>query len=60
MGADFSKSLNDGFAKEVVQLPTYLLDDAVNWIQSCLEPVDVFTDEQLRDWARNNGFTEES
>jgi hypothetical protein len=28
MRFDFSGSLNDGFAKEVVQLPSYLLDDA--------------------------------
>ena len=58
MAADFSIQLNQQFAKETVQLPTYLLDDAVNWIQNCLEPDDVFTNEQLTEWAKNNGFVE--
>ena len=59
MSADFSKQLNDDFAKEVISLPQYLLDDAVNWIQNCLDPDDVFTGEQLTEWAKNNGFVEE-
>jgi hypothetical protein len=59
MRFDFSGSLNDGFAKEVVQLPSYLLDDAAEWIQKCLAPEDVFTTDQLVEWARNNGFVEE-
>ena len=59
MKIDFSGSLNDQFASDVVQLPPYLLDDSVTWIQDNLSPDAVFTDEQLGEWAKNNGFVEE-
>jgi len=49
---------NADFAKDI--LPQYLLDDATEWIQKNMEPEDVFTDEQLKEWAdswcSNNGM----
>ena len=37
-----------------------LLDEIIDWISEHLEPDDVFTEEQLedwaRDWAKRNGF----
>lgn len=49
----------DGKAFAEALIPTNLLDDAVSWIQDNVDPVDVFTREQLSDWALNNGFVEE-
>jgi len=59
MKFDFSGSMNDGFTKEVVELPSYLLDKATEWIHNMLAPEDVFDDDQLSEWAKNNGFVEE-
>ena len=33
-----------------------ILDDAINWIQSNLQPEDVFDEEKLKDWAEDNGY----
>ena len=37
---------------------TDFLENIIDWIRSNLEPEDVFSDSQLRDWALNNGFEE--
>jgi len=36
-----------------------LLELAVDWISTDLEPDDVFTFAQLKEWAMSNGFVEE-
>ena len=36
-----------------------LLDDALEWIATNLEPEDVFTTRQLEEWAENNDYTKE-
>lgn len=59
MKFDFSSSMNDDFAEDVFELPSYLLDRAGDWISNNLDPDDVFTTEQLTDWAKSNGFVEE-
>lgn len=35
-------------------LPTYLLDDFIDWISSNMNPEDVFTEERLSHWAVEN------
>lgn len=40
--------------------PAYLLEDVIAWISENLEPGDVFTDADLRDWAEGQGLVEES
>lgn len=35
-----------------------LLEDAIEWIQSNMHPEDVFSDDQLTDWALDNDFVE--
>jgi len=42
---------NMDFAKSI--LPQYLLDDAINWIKSNMYPEDVFSDDQLIEWAKD-------
>lgn len=37
-------------------IPDDLLSDAIIWIQSNLEPSDVFKESQLEDWALANGY----
>lgn len=34
-----------------------LLDDAIDWIKMNLNPEEVFNDNDLEDWAYENGFT---
>ena len=38
--------------------PTSFLDDVVDWIAENLEPSNVFTEEQLAEWAKDNGYEE--
>jgi len=40
-------------------LPNSLLDEAIDWIASNLNPEDVFSDNSLEVWAENNGYTKE-
>jgi hypothetical protein len=35
-----------------------LLEHALAWIASNLSPEDVFPERELREWAKENGFTE--
>ena len=57
---DFNDDQNRLFAKNGIGFPQYPLDNAVEWISENLEPGEVFTDGQLRDWARNIGLVEET
>ncbi len=41
------------FAKEMISL-----DNTLDWIRRNLSPEDVFTAQELWDWATNNGWTE--
>jgi len=45
---------NEDFAREMLE--TDPLDRAIEWIKNNLEPEDVFSDEQLLDWAYGYGM----
>ena len=51
----YSFKLNADFTDGIINKGT-LLDDAVDWIKSSLEPEDVFDESDLEDWAIDNGF----
>lgn len=52
-----STSRQDGaFLKSVIS-PT-LLEESIDWISSNMDPEDVFSDSDLRDWANRNNLTE--
>lgn len=36
-----------------------ILDEAVDWVKSNLEPDEVYDKEELEEWAENNGFVKE-
>ena len=44
----------NSFATSVI--PSSLLDDAIIWISTNLGPGDVFQEDDLEEWAVNNGF----
>jgi hypothetical protein len=46
---------NAQFSKDTNPWP---LDTAVKWIKENMDPEDVFTRDQLEQWAHNNGFQE--
>ena len=54
--ANFNRGLNEKFLDEVVQLPSYLLDTAVEWAAANLDPEDIFDEVRLNQWAYDNGF----
>ena len=35
------------------------MNDIIQWIKDNLEPQEVFSESQLEEWAKNNGFVEE-
>ncbi len=49
-----SYSENKMFAEEILQ--RYPLDTAIDFIQTTMEPEDVFSDFKLSEWAIDNGF----
>lgn len=49
-----SSQENKQFNQDV--LPQWLLDDAVDWIKSNMNPDDVFDSRELEIWAEENGF----
>jgi hypothetical protein len=56
--ANFDWRLREKFLKEAT--PEDALDVAVDWIKENLAPDDVFSDEQLEEWAEDNGYVLES
>lgn len=49
--------LEKDFVDSVVS--SNLLAEAIDWIQSNLEPEDVFSEKQLGDWAAENDYVKE-
>lgn len=54
MSTGFSQNRNNEFIDAVVQRD--LLDVAVVWIGDNLQPEDVFSRDQLDEWAENEGW----
>lgn len=42
------------FIKDIV--PEDLLDMAIEWIKSNMEPIEVFDESQLKEWAEDNEY----
>ena len=40
-------------------VPSSLLEEAIEWIKSNMEPEDVFNDDDLKTWAEDSGYTKE-
>ena len=40
-------------------IPSNILEDAIQWIQDNMEPEDVFTKDQLNDWATENNYKQD-
>ncbi len=45
------------FIEDIFGWNTY--DNIIDWIQRNLNPDDVFGEDQLMDWAEDNGYTHE-
>lgn len=54
---DFAKVIKDNV--DEVKMSTTSLDSAIEWMQSQLDPDDVFTEKQLENWAESNGYTKD-
>lgn len=55
----FAEEMAASVDETTVKMSSSSLDNAISWIQDNLEPDDVFTKEQLIEWADNNGFIKE-
>ena len=40
-------------------IPAQLLEECIGWISDKMSPEDVFSTQQLSQWAENNGYVEE-
>lgn len=54
---DFAKVMKDNV--DEVKMSTTSLDSAIEWMQSQLDPDDVFTEKKLENWAESNGYTKD-
>lgn len=54
MSAAYEEKMN--FLKSVISED--LLADALDWVRANLNPDDVFDEDDLRIWAKENGFEE--
>ena len=54
---DFAKVMKDNV--DEVKMSTTSLDSAIEWMQSQLDPDDVFTEKRLENWAESNGYTKD-
>lgn len=54
---DFAEVMKDSV--DEVKMSTTSLDNAIEWIQSQLDPDDVFSEKQLEKWAESNGYTKD-
>ena len=48
------------FLKDLNLDTSYLLDEAIKWIESNLRPEDVFDESALSNWAENNDYIKEN
>lgn len=55
----FAEEMAASVDETTVKMSSSSLDNAISWIQDNLDPDDVFTKEQLIEWAENNGFIKE-
>lgn len=46
----------DQVVKPATEFSSEFLDKAIDWIESNLEPNDVFSDKELGAWAEANGY----
>lgn len=53
---EISRQQRKDFINYVIDLG--LLEEAIEWIASNMEPGDIFSTEDLRHWATENGFEE--
>ena len=54
----FNAHSNQQFTKELIG--DDLLDRAVEYIKDNMHPDDIFSDEELAEWAEGNGFVKEA
>lgn len=54
----FNSHANQQFIKELVG--DDLLDRAVEYIKDNIRPEDIFSEEELGEWAEDNGFVKEA
>ena len=59
MRFDFTGTQNDEFLNDVMGVPKYPMDTAVEWISDNLNPDEVFDTDVLQTWAEENGYKRE-
>lgn len=55
--ANTTASQDSQFIKDVIDRT--LLESSIDWINSNLDPDNVFDEEKLESWAENNGYVKE-
>jgi hypothetical protein len=58
MAPKFNAHSNNEFTKELISSTP--LDTAVEWIRDHMHPEDIFDEDELADWAKENGYVKEA
>ena len=56
---DFADEMASNVEETTVKMNLSTLDAAISWMQSNLDPDDVFSTKDLETWAENNGYVKE-
>lgn len=52
----FASEMSDMVETCAIKMSKSTLDVAIQWMQSNLEPEDIFSEKQLSNWAETNGY----
>lgn len=55
---DFASLMKEDADIEIT-ITGLVIDRAIDFISSNFEPIDVFSDKELQDWAESNGYVKE-
>jgi len=55
--SEFAEVMRDSV--DEVKMSSSSLDNAIYWISNHMNPDEIFSEKQLKEWAESNGYTKE-
>lgn len=55
--SEFAEVMRDSV--DEVKMSSSSLDNAIDWISNHMNPDEIFSEKQLKEWAESNGYTKE-
>ena len=55
--SEFAEVMRDSV--DEVKMSSSSLDNAIDWISNHMNPDEIFSEKQLKEWAESNGYTKD-